>query len=445
MLRMSSDSSPEPAGPARRRWHWPRFLKPTRLLWIFLIALGAYGVYVLQGLGLDSLIVVPAVAVGVDLLFQRVRFPSLRFPDAALATGLFLALIFPPEASLVLASVAAFVAIGLRHALRFGGRPWFNPAVAGIFVGSVILGLAPAWWVAVGPDGELAMVALGLALLTRSPRSWRLPVTFVVAYSLFTIAQHLAVGASLDPRVLLLEAIDPATLFFGLFMVTEPKTAPADPYLQAPYAIGIALGAAILPLALPTVGLLLALLLVNGIYVVARWRQARSAPAPARPARKVPASARRSRGPAARSDRWPVEYRAYAASLVIIVLLTATASLAPPHAQPLLSGGSGGVPGGGVPGTGGSGGGTGSGSGSGSGTTTLASCTQDNPSISSSTLSSLHRVLGPSVVLSYNSNTGLTVFYDPVNHVTVTETDLYEDYGFADFNGDDYAVSGCVP
>jgi len=30
-----------------------------------------------------------------------------------------------------------------------------------------------------------------------------------------------------------------------------------------------------------------------------------------------------------------------------------------------------------------------------------------------------------------------------VNHVTVTESDLYEDYGFAEFNGDDSAVNGC--
>ncbi len=73
-----------------------------------------------------------------------------------------------------------------------------------------------------------------------------------------------------------------------------------------------------------------------------------------------------------------------------------------------------------------------------------ANCQTDNPSIPSATLSELHKLLGPSVVLSYDSSTGVVVFYDPVNHVTVTESDLYEDYGFADFNGDDYAVSGCA-
>ena len=59
-------------------------------------------------------------------------------------------------------------------------------------------------------------------------------------------------------------------------------------------------------------------------------------------------------------------------------------------------------------------------------------------------MTELHKLLGPSVILSYDSSTGVVVFYDPVNYVTVTESDLYEDYGFADFNGDDYAVSGCA-
>ena len=92
--------------------------------------------------------------------------------------------------------------------------------------------------------------------------------------------------------------------------------------------------------------------------------------------------------------------------------------------------------------TGGGGGGSGGGGGGGS---TGASCAADNPSIPSGTLRSLHQVLGPSVILAYDDSTGRTVFYDPVNQVTVTETNLYEDFGYAEFNGDDYAVAGCSP
>ena len=74
----------------------------------------------------------------------------------------------------------------------------------------------------------------------------------------------------------------------------------------------------------------------------------------------------------------------------------------------------------------------------------LSGCQSDNPSIPASTLASLHKALGPSVILSYDGSTGVVVFYDPVNQVTVTESGLYEDFGYAEFNGDDYVVSGCA-
>ncbi len=73
-----------------------------------------------------------------------------------------------------------------------------------------------------------------------------------------------------------------------------------------------------------------------------------------------------------------------------------------------------------------------------------ADCTHDNSGVYSDLLTYLHQRLGSSVVLFADTNTGSVVFYDPVNHVTVTETDMYEDLGYAEFNGDDYAVSGCA-
>jgi hypothetical protein len=75
--------------------------------------------------------------------------------------------------------------------------------------------------------------------------------------------------------------------------------------------------------------------------------------------------------------------------------------------------------------------------------TATSNCTVDNPSVGSQLATYLHQALGPSVLLSVDTGTGTVVFYDPVNKVTVTETNIYEDYGFAEFNGDDYAVSGC--
>lgn len=75
--------------------------------------------------------------------------------------------------------------------------------------------------------------------------------------------------------------------------------------------------------------------------------------------------------------------------------------------------------------------------------TATNNCTTDNPGVPANVASFLHQRLGPSVILSADTNSGTVVFYDPVNHATVTETNIYEDYGFAEFNGDDYAVMGC--
>ena len=400
-------------------------LPPVRVLWLILVGLGIYGSNYLGGLGASSLLVAPVIAVVADLGFQLVRFDRPRFPDSAIATGLFIALVFPPTASLVLLATVAFAAVAFRHVLRYKGRPWFNPATTGIVLGTVFLGLAPAWWVGIGPYGEIAIIALGLTLLARTPRQWRLPAVFLLTYGLLAAVQHVVVGTSLDPHVLLLQAFDPATLFFALFMMAEPRTAPGAAHEQVLYAGTVGVSAAFLPLFLPSLGILVALLAGNTLSLLLRRHAASvSVPrrSPSRATSRTPSSARRT------SLRWPASYRVGAGILTLIVVASVVAANPAAHnALPLVQSPS-------------SPGGLGGGGGSG----VQASCQSDNPSIPASTLSELHKVLGPSVVLSYNSANGVVVFYDPVNHVTVTESDLYEDYGFAEFNGDDYAVNGCA-
>ncbi|HKN06172.1 MAG TPA: RnfABCDGE type electron transport complex subunit D [Thermoplasmata archaeon] len=397
-----------------------RALPPVRLLWLVLVGLGIYGSNYLGGLGATSLVVAPVIAGIVDLGFQSVRYDRPRFPDSALATGLFIALIFPPNASLVLVATVAFAAVAFRHVLRYRGRPWFNPAATGILLGTLFLGLAPAWWVGIGPYGEVAVVALGIVLLARTPRQWRIPAVFLATYGLLAAVQHVVAGTSLDPHVLLLQAVDPATLFFAFFMVVEPRTAPGAAHEQVLYAGVIGVSAAFLPLFMPSLGILVALLGGNILALVLRRQNARVT-VPRRSAARSKGGAKRAPRPAA--IRWPASYRIGAGILSLIVVTAVVAANPIAHsAVPLIQAPVSPVGGGG----------------------SQANCQTDNPSIPASELSQLHKLLGPSVILSYDSSTGVVVFYDPVNHVTVTESDLYEDYGFAEFNGDDYAVSGCA-
>lgn len=408
--------------PLRAIWEW---LTPVRLLIGCLLVVAGYGIQWLGGLGLESVVVLPMLAVVVDLLFQRVRFRQLRVPEAALATGLFLALLLPPTVPLVAAAGVVVSALAVRHIFRFRGRPWFNPAALGIVLGAVFFGTTPAWWVGLGTNGELLMAALGLLLTLRQPSRWRIPVAFFLAYVSLSVLQHALFGGADTARVLLLSAIDPSVVFFGLYMVVEPRTSPASPAAQPLYGGLVAFGALFLPVILPTIGLLVGLLLGNvlALFVGSPTRSG----APSDAAAPGPSVPRRRAGlPRSASTRWGLGRRAGAAFVLLFVIGAFSLASATPGAPPvvLVSSGSGA---------------------GGSGSSTVVGCQQDNPTIPSSTASMLHNKLGPSVLLSYDPSTSVTKFYDPVNQVTVTETDLYEDYGFAEFNGDDYTVQGCAP
>jgi NQR2, RnfD, RnfE family len=394
-------------------------MPPARWVWSLLLVLGIYGVGFLHGVGLTSLVLLPSVAVVADLGLQRVRFDRLRVPDAAAATGLFVALLLPPTVPLLIGGSLAVLAVATKHILRYRGRPWLNPAALAVLVGAGVFAISPAWWVAVGPDALYLAPALGAILLAVRASRWRLPAAFLATYGTFSVLQHLVSGATTDPHVLLLGALDPTTVFFALFMVPEPRTSPANPPAQVLFASVVGISAAFAPIAFPTVAPLLALLAGNLFAIVLRAYEARHSAAEARP-HPDPARSRRARSSRPGALRWTVGRRA-AVGLAVLVMLVAVGSAAPAEQAHLLPPGS-----------------TGKG-----GTTVTPGCTRDNPSIPASTLSQLHQMLGPSVIRSYNSSTGVVVFYDPANQVTVTETDLFEDYGYAEFNGDDFAVSGC--
>ena len=408
---------------SRRAPQWPAWLPPARLTWVGLAILASYGTVFLKGMSFPSLLALPIIAISMDLGLQGIRFSTVRWPDAAFATGLFLTLLLPPTVPLVAAGTVTAAAIVLRHAIRYRGRPVFNPAATGLLIGAVVFGTAPAWWVSLGPFGEWLMLGIAAVIVARNLPQWQLPATFFAIYAPFMFLDRVLFGAALAPRVLLLGVFDPAVLFFGLFMLPEPRSAPSAPAAQLLYAGIVALAAVFLPTVLPSVGIVVALLLGNLLTVVLRWEHERSSGVPVR---RRPAKTRRTTNQGVPGPRWSAGRRASAAVLVLLAVgVVAIASLGPSTTPSVLVS---------APSGGGSGGGGGS-----------SLCAADSTSIPAATLASLHQILGPSVILSYSASTGSTVFFDPVNHVTVTETDLYEDYGYAEFNGDDFAVTGCSP
>ncbi len=420
--------------PARRASvrAFARLPRPVRLLWISLAILGGYAIaFNLNGVGLASLIALPLLAAEIDILFQFFRFRSIRAPDAALATGMLLALVLPPAVPLLQAGAITVAAITLRHVLRYRERPVLNAAASGVLLGTLLFGMAPAWW---GSISLWLVVALGIAATLRTPGSWRLPAGFLAAYAAFATLQNPLLAGPTSPQVLLLRALDPSMFFFGLFMVPEPRTTLIQPMDRLFFGVFVGMATAFLPALIPSLAPFVALLLGNLVTVVVRRFQAveeasaRTAPSKLAPHRRKSRQERRRKQPSMEDARpeWNVGYRVAAGLFVFVVVgAFAFASTAPsqtPFAtfRPSLPA-------------------------SASAGNVTADCSKDNPSVSSDVLNFLHQRLGPSVILSTDPNSGTVVFYDPVNHATITETDMYEDFGYAEFNGDDYAVMGCSP
>jgi Na+-translocating ferredoxin:NAD+ oxidoreductase RnfD subunit len=402
-------------------------IPPVRQLWISLAILGSVGSWLLGGLGTFNLVVLPLVASVVDLGIQRWRFSRPRVPDTAIASALFIALLLPPTFSGFLAVVVTISAILLRHALRSRGHPWENPAALGIVLASLAFHALPAWWVAVAPWEEALLGLLGGLLLLRHRRRVIASVSFFGFFALLTTVEYVArfslTGQPLSAGVLELSVLDPVILFFGLFMVPEPRTSPVRPLAQLLYGLGVATGTVYLTVLTPTLAPLISILTLNMVTMGGRLLSASASTGP----QPRGAGARRNlRAARSRPVPWSASTRAVVAILTLAILTGVAVGYVPFSPAPSVLGG---LPGGGGPG---------------SSTPSLTNCQSDNPSIPAPTLNSLHQLLGPSVILSYDANTGVVIFYDPVHHVTVTETDLYEDFGYAEFNGDDFVQDGCV-
>lgn len=264
---------------------------PVRLVWIFLLTL----FYLSGGLaarpGWESLIAVVTASAVVDLGFQWGRFGRFRFPDGALAVaGFLMVLLNPTEVTLPLLAVVVTTHV-LRQVLRSSGRPWFNPTALGLTVGFFVLGTRVPWAVGTTPLLELVMIVMGLLLLLRQRSSWRLPFFFFVSAMPLLLLAPLDLGGapSLSWSAFLMANLSPLTIFFGLFMVPEPRTAPPSPRHMWIYAALVGELYAFLPLTFTTwtqlapigaIAPFLALFVGNLFTVLLRVRSARHRKAP---------------------------------------------------------------------------------------------------------------------------------------------------------------------
>lgn len=227
---------------------WKRYFPPVRLVWIFLLVLvwNADG-FVSRAVAWP-LLVLPLAAALADLGMQAARFPRLRLPDAAIANGLFLSVIlWPATVSLELTAIAV-ATVGIRHLLRVGGHPILNPAALGVTLAATVFALPQPWHVGLTLHDTELVAALGLILWSRAWHTWRLWAVFFATNiaSTLLLADYLA-GISVLPIVIQTTVLGAAPIFYGFFMVSEPRTAPSNRRAMMVFGALVGVSAAVFP------------------------------------------------------------------------------------------------------------------------------------------------------------------------------------------------------
>jgi Na+-transporting NADH:ubiquinone oxidoreductase subunit NqrB len=180
-----------------------------------------------------------ACAVGAALATQawlgRDAPMDLRSP---LISGLSLALLMRASHPAWLA-IAGALAVGSKFALRFDGRPIFNPSAFAIV--ALLTAGAPVW-VSPGQWGAqiwfAALVVCLAAMVLPTARRLDIALYYLAAHFALLIARAARLG---DPPAIPLHQIESGSLLiFAAFMITDPKTTPQTSLGRLLFAILVA-------------------------------------------------------------------------------------------------------------------------------------------------------------------------------------------------------------
>jgi Na+-translocating ferredoxin:NAD+ oxidoreductase RnfD subunit len=254
----------------------PRFFRTPKGLLIIVMSVLTIVAALGEGVALVAPLLAGAVipAMLVDAPILRRRDNEWIFPDGALLTGLFVALILSPHEPWYVAAVTSVVAVASKHLVRVQRANVFNPAALALVATFYLFDTGQSWWGALpdlAPVAIVLLVALGAFIAQRVNKA-PLVLSFLGAYYLlFTITSFVG-----DPArvAALYRAPDlHAALFFAFFMVTDPPTSPPKRNDQLVYgAIVAVVSYAVFELVGAVYFLLAGLLVANVWEAARRWR-----------------------------------------------------------------------------------------------------------------------------------------------------------------------------
>ena len=168
-----------------------------------------------------------AAAALIDVLILRKKYGVWEFPDGAVLTGLFVAMVLSPyEPWYVAASTSAF-AIASKYMFRTRSANVFNPAALALVVAFYVFHTGQSWWGAlpeITPWALAVLFATGI-FITDRVNKMPLVLAFLGSYYLFfTVTAFWG-----DPNGVAEVFRSPdlnAVLFFAFFILTDPPTSP---------------------------------------------------------------------------------------------------------------------------------------------------------------------------------------------------------------------------
>jgi Na+-translocating ferredoxin:NAD+ oxidoreductase RnfD subunit len=214
---------PQPLVAAKRFFRTPKGL--LLIVLAMLIALASLGQNItLLAPGLAAAV---AAAALIDILILRNKYGVWEFPDGAILTGLFVAMILSPFEPWYVAACSSAFAILSKYVIRTRSANVFNPAALALVAAFYVFHSGQSWWGSlpeITPWSLPVLFATGI-FITDRVNKMPLVLAFLGSYYLlFTLTAFLG-----DPNgvaeVFRIPDLN-AVLFFAFFILTDPPTSP---------------------------------------------------------------------------------------------------------------------------------------------------------------------------------------------------------------------------
>jgi Na+-translocating ferredoxin:NAD+ oxidoreductase RnfD subunit len=204
------------------------FRTPKGLVLIFLVILAVLAApsegIALVGPGLVSAVTVAGL---IDAVILRMKQEAWEFPDGAILTGLFVAMILSPQQPWYVAAWTSTIAVVSKHVFRTRSANVFNPAALGLVATFYVFNTGQNWWGASPGAISLGLLVLFATGVFIADRVNKIPLVLIFLGSyflLFTITAYFGDARGFS------EIFRPpdlqAAVFFAFFILTDPPTSP---------------------------------------------------------------------------------------------------------------------------------------------------------------------------------------------------------------------------